>query len=154
MQSLALEMEGGNTLRLIDSLEDAFQAYRFHGGSGTMDVLVHEESYERGYSASVTIIIDRADKDVCHIELVQNGLGKEYPWAESATDMVYKFIKTFADENGNKIRIVKSITPSKYLPGGMPRSFMKTCIKCGQKIPIASEECKYCGAHQPEARIR
>jgi ribosomal protein L40E len=28
--------------------------------------------------------------------------------------------------------------------------FTKQCIKCGQRIPLASEECKYCGATQPE----
>jgi hypothetical protein len=26
----------------------------------------------------------------------------------------------------------------------------KKCIKCGQRIPVASEECEYCGAKQPE----
>jgi len=30
------------------------------------------------------------------------------------------------------------------------RAFMKKCIKCGQDIPIASEQCQYCGAVQPE----
>ncbi|MEM3458670.1 MAG: zinc ribbon domain-containing protein [Candidatus Bathyarchaeia archaeon] len=27
-------------------------------------------------------------------------------------------------------------------------AFLKKCIKCGEKIPIASEECSYCGAKQ------
>ena len=29
-------------------------------------------------------------------------------------------------------------------------AFLKKCIKCGKKIPIASEECQYCGARQKE----
>jgi predicted RNA-binding Zn-ribbon protein involved in translation (DUF1610 family) len=29
-------------------------------------------------------------------------------------------------------------------------SFLKKCVKCGKEIPIASEECRYCGAKQPE----
>lgn len=31
-------------------------------------------------------------------------------------------------------------------------SFLKKCIKCDKKIPIASEECQYCGAKQKERR--
>lgn len=31
-----------------------------------------------------------------------------------------------------------------------PRSFLKKCVKCGKEIPIAEEECQYCGTRQPE----
>jgi hypothetical protein len=31
-----------------------------------------------------------------------------------------------------------------------PKSFLKKCVKCGREIPIASEECQYCEAEQPE----
>lgn len=31
-----------------------------------------------------------------------------------------------------------------------PKAFLKKCIKCGEEIPIASENCKYCGTKQPE----
>lgn len=31
-----------------------------------------------------------------------------------------------------------------------PRKFLKKCVKCSKEIPIASEECQYCGAKQPE----
>ncbi|MGQ9507306.1 MAG: hypothetical protein ACUVTB_05540 [Candidatus Bathycorpusculaceae bacterium] len=30
------------------------------------------------------------------------------------------------------------------------KSFLKECVECGKEIPIASENCKYCGAKQPE----
>lgn len=30
------------------------------------------------------------------------------------------------------------------------KSFLKKCIKCDREIPIASEECPYCQAKQPE----
>jgi hypothetical protein len=30
------------------------------------------------------------------------------------------------------------------------KAFMKKCVKCGQEIPIASEQCQYCEADQPE----
>ena len=29
-----------------------------------------------------------------------------------------------------------------------PQAFLKNCINCGKQIPIASEECQYCGAKQ------
>jgi hypothetical protein len=32
---------------------------------------------------------------------------------------------------------------------GTPKGFLKECIECGREIPIASEECPYCGAKQP-----
>ncbi|MDI6691684.1 MAG: hypothetical protein QME50_07500 [Candidatus Bathyarchaeota archaeon] len=30
-----------------------------------------------------------------------------------------------------------------------PKSFMKKCVKCGREIPIASEQCPFCGQTQP-----
>jgi hypothetical protein len=29
-----------------------------------------------------------------------------------------------------------------------PRSFLKVCVKCRKTIPVASEECPFCGARQ------
>jgi len=29
-----------------------------------------------------------------------------------------------------------------------PEGFLKKCIACGKEIPVASEECSYCGATQ------
>ena len=34
--------------------------------------------------------------------------------------------------------------------GHAPKSFLKKCVACGKEIPIASEECQYCGARQKE----
>ena len=34
--------------------------------------------------------------------------------------------------------------------GETPRGFLKKCVECGKEIPIASEECSYCGTKQPE----
>lgn len=33
-----------------------------------------------------------------------------------------------------------------------PASFLKKCIKCAREIPIASEECQYCGKRQPSGK--
>jgi len=30
-----------------------------------------------------------------------------------------------------------------------PKSFLKRCVKCGEEIPIASEQCPVCGQKQP-----
>lgn len=30
-----------------------------------------------------------------------------------------------------------------------PRGFLKKCVDCGKEIPIASEQCQFCGARQP-----
>jgi rRNA maturation endonuclease Nob1 len=34
--------------------------------------------------------------------------------------------------------------------GKTPRSFLKKCVHCDKLIPIASEECSYCGTKQKE----
>lgn len=34
--------------------------------------------------------------------------------------------------------------------GETPKSFMKKCIGCKQEIPIASEQCPYCGSMQTD----
>jgi hypothetical protein len=36
-----------------------------------------------------------------------------------------------------------------YERKGTPKAFFKQCVECGREIPIASEECSYCGAKQP-----
>jgi hypothetical protein len=33
-------------------------------------------------------------------------------------------------------------------PAITPKSFMKKCVECSKEIPVASEECPYCGAKQ------
>jgi len=33
-------------------------------------------------------------------------------------------------------------------PAPTPETFFKKCLKCGREIPIASEECSYCGTKQ------
>lgn len=40
----------------------------------------------------------------------------------------------------------------KLKPGEQPQpqGFLKKCINCGKEIPIASEECQYCGTKQKE----
>jgi len=38
----------------------------------------------------------------------------------------------------------------KIPPAPTPETFFKKCSKCGKEIPIASEECSYCGTKQPE----
>ena len=34
--------------------------------------------------------------------------------------------------------------------GKTPRSFLKKCVRCGEEIPIAAEDCYHCGAEQPK----
>lgn len=34
-----------------------------------------------------------------------------------------------------------------------PKGFLKKCAKCGKEIPVASEECSYCGTKQPEYEV-
>jgi len=38
--------------------------------------------------------------------------------------------------------------------GATPKAFLKECVKCGKEIPIASEECPYCGGKQRKVLSR
>ena len=40
--------------------------------------------------------------------------------------------------------IVASRLPHQNI-GETPKSFLMECVRCGREIPIASEECPYCG---------
>ncbi|HLE74686.1 MAG TPA: DUF4282 domain-containing protein [Candidatus Bathyarchaeia archaeon] len=40
--------------------------------------------------------------------------------------------------------------PPAYPETGVPlRPHMKKCVQCSEQIPVASEECQFCGAKQP-----
>jgi hypothetical protein len=50
-------------------------------------------------------------------------------------------------------RKVEWYLPAKKIPPKIdlqetPRSFVKKCVKCRENIPLAQEECQYCGAQQ------
>ena len=42
------------------------------------------------------------------------------------------------------------IVDLKGLPPYTPKSFLKKCVKCGKEIPLAAEQCDFCGAEQKE----
>jgi len=43
------------------------------------------------------------------------------------------------------IEFYKKLKPGEHR---RPEGFLKKCVRCGRKIPVASEECQYCGASQ------
>jgi len=60
---------------------------------------------------------------------------------------VFLLVRTSAGELARKRlqhRRLPSTSTSKW--------FLKKCVKCRRDIPIASEECKYCGARQPDRK--
>ena len=50
-------------------------------------------------------------------------------------------------ENCGYIELYKKMKGTKQ--GRHDNAFLKRCVKCRKEIPIASEECQYCGAKQP-----
>lgn len=66
--------------------------------------------------------------------------------------MMPRVSSVFTLENAPALRCEKcgvAIIDTRKI-GQTPRSFLKKCVKCGKDIPIASEECYYCGAKQLE----
>ena len=73
----------------------------------------------------------------------------------------YKLIDPFLDRiwkrigNCEMIFFTQVLLDATYQPKNptvpeTPKSFFKKCVKCNEDIPIASEECPYCTAKQPE----
>ena len=51
-------------------------------------------------------------------------------------------------ENCGYIELYKEMKGTRKI--SRDNAFLKKCVKCGKEIPIASEECQYCGAKQPD----
>jgi predicted RNA-binding Zn-ribbon protein involved in translation (DUF1610 family) len=47
-----------------------------------------------------------------------------------------------------EIRLFADEKSMEALLGLTPKAFLKKCVKCGKDIPVASEQCPYCGAEQ------
>ncbi len=63
-----------------------------------------------------------------------------------------RFSSVFALENSPALKCEKcgvAIIDTGRI-GETLRGFLKKCVKCDKDIPIASEECQYCGTKQPE----
>jgi hypothetical protein len=149
----AIMIEGDKILTLVDALKDEFPASRFLSKSGTTGVLLIQQYYIRIDSDVVAIVaFDLEDNNHCRMDIaVTGGPGFDMGTWGSTMEKISNFIKGFAAQNGLKLRDTDSQFrgTSSELYGPTPESFLKECVKCGKRIPIASEECKYCGARQP-----
>jgi predicted RNA-binding Zn-ribbon protein involved in translation (DUF1610 family) len=66
-------------------------------------------------------------------------------WAELGEDMLN--FDVYVCPSCGEIRLSTDEKTRRLLLG---KSFLKKCVKCGKEIPVASEECQYCGARQPK----
>ena len=63
-------------------------------------------------------------------------------------DVLGDRIIPFYCEDCGYIEFYKS-PPARYTEE-TPEFFLKKCVECDEEIPVASEECQYCGTKQPE----
>ncbi len=68
-------------------------------------------------------------------------------WAELDEDMLN--FDVYVCPSCGEVRLSTDEKTRRSLLG---KQFLKKCIKCGKEIPIASEECQYCGVSQKERR--
>jgi hypothetical protein len=139
-------------------LKDEFGASRFLSKSGTTGVLLIQQYYVRTDSDAVALVaFDLEDNNHCRMDIaVTGGPGFDMGTWGSTMGKIRKFIEGFAAQNSLKLKDTDSQLrgSSSELYGPTPESFLKKCIKCGKRIPLASEECKYCGARQPDTKCR
>ena len=102
---------------------------------------------------AVSVILRELSPDETNIEVISCAGGKgilsiSYAAHESFVHDVRNFLKN----SGFKIDSEKEIPHfERYTtPSAGVRPFLKKCPYCDREIPIASEECQYCGTKQPE----
>jgi len=60
-------------------------------------------------------------------------------------------LKSIIDDLGQRLsQLPQAQEGSEPSEDATSKSYLKKCLECGKEIPIASEECQYCGATQAE----
>jgi len=63
-----------------------------------------------------------------------------------ATRQAISRLKSTIDELGQRLSNLQTQENSES-----SKSYLKKCVECGKDIPLASEECQYCGAQQTQS---
>ena len=151
MSTEAIRVEGGLIRSLIDICEEKlFADFRYRSISGDIQILflVDRRTWtEYPYSSSGIVVFEFEDTDSCRVNMLgTSGLGKV---------SIREFIQDYATRNGLKITNLDADFKTSHASRifkQTPKSFLKSCVRCGKDIPIASEECKFCGAQQPDIK--
>lgn len=69
-------------------------------------------------------------------------------WAELGEEMLS--LDVYMCPKCGEIRLYADEKAKKSLLRLTPKAFLKKCAECGRDIPIASEECPYCGTRQKD----
>jgi len=67
-------------------------------------------------------------------------------WAELGEEMLS--LDVYVCPKCGEVRLFSDEKAKQSLLRLTPKTFLKKCIGCGKDIPIASEECPYCGKRQ------
>jgi hypothetical protein len=148
MISDAIIIQGDSIHSLIDACIKNFSAYSYLSQSNETQILYADKPSIRrdDVSTAVLMVFDFKDKDSsrCRVDMGVIG-GDVNTWLNKIRD----FITEYARENHMKTEKTDDNFVSSFVPKPTPSSYLKKCIKCKREIPIASEECEYCGARQP-----
>jgi hypothetical protein len=67
-------------------------------------------------------------------------------WAELGEEMLY--LDVYVCPKCGEVRLTADEKAKQSLLKLTPKAFLKNCAACGKAIPIASEQCPYCGQEQ------
>jgi len=123
-------------------------------GKSRIGLVLGEEFFLRVSSdVAVLIILNELSPDETNIEVISCAGGKGVFSISYAAHKAYVHdVRNFLTNSGFKIDSEKEIPHfERYTtpPAGV-KPFLKKCVECGEEIPVASEECPYCGAKQKE----
>jgi hypothetical protein len=162
MDNYTSRVEGERISSLIDACEEKFLARRYTSNSGQTQILLFESySFWRTNSNMALILtFDFEGANSCKLSITAAGGAAgvlQFDWGseDSQLNKVRKIVEEYASVNALKMKQVddeeSGWTYKVSAPATLtPKSFLKKCAKCGREIPIASEECEFCGASQPK----
>ena len=134
---------------VYEDLEDKFgniYAKKFSGKQEAGVILGQQYFFRVNSDVAITIILKSIGTKKTEVEIISSA------GAAGMMGMTWNAHKVFASEVRKhldqrfKARVENEIS---YFGTTRAKAYLKKCVKCDKEIPIASEECQYCGTKQP-----
>ena len=122
-------------------------------GESRIGIILGEKFFLRVKSdVAVLIVLKELSSDETNVEVISCAGGESLLRISYAAHPAYVHeVKNFLTNSGFKIDSEKEISHFEHYRTSTDdaKPFLKRCIRCGKEIPMASEECRYCGTKQP-----
>lgn len=122
-------------------------------GEARIGIILGEKFFLRVKSdVAILIVLKELSSDETNVEVISCAGGESLLRISYAAHPAYVHdVKDFLTNSGFKTNSEREISHfERYRTSADDaKPFLKRCIRCGEEIPMASEECRYCGTKQP-----